>query len=361
MCKRVDGYMNSDYLIIDGAQGEGGGQVLRTALTLSILTQRKIEFINIRAGRKKPGLLRQHLTSVLAAQAVCKAEVDGVELGSSRIRFSPGEIKAGNFEFAIGTAGSTALVCQTILPVLALAAERSTVLFEGGTHNGMSPSLSFLQQSFFPILALMGVRCKVDVYSLGFYPAGGGKWQITIEPTAAFNPIQIVDSGSHFANKIESCAIHALLSALPKRIGDTEVATAKKLLDWQQVSSSVQQVSSQGPGNSFQLSIASSTHRSVFEVIGERGLAAKEVARRAAARVSTFIEAHAAIEEQLADQLLLPIALAGSGSFTTTKPSLHTITNIDVIKQVLGKVFVVEQLTEVLWRISLHNDELKPR
>lgn len=177
------------YLVIDGAQGEGGGQVLRTALTLSILTQRPIEIVNIRAKRKKPGLLRQHLTSVLAAQAICEASTEGVELGSSRIRFSPGEVLPGDYRFAIGTAGSTVLVCQTILPVLALAKAGSKVEFEGGTHNGMSPSLCFLEQSYLPLLKLMGIDCKIVKSSLGFYPVGGGKWQIEIKPAKVLSQL----------------------------------------------------------------------------------------------------------------------------------------------------------------------------
>ena len=344
------------YMIIDGSQGEGGGQVLRTALTLSILTQQNIELINIRAGRKKTGLLRQHLTCVLAAQEICEATTEGVELGSTRIRFSPGKVKAGNFHYAIGTAGSTVLVCQTILPVLALAKGSSTITFEGGTHNGMSPSLSFLEQSFLPVLKSMGVNCEVQTSALGFYPAGGGKWQIRIEPAKVFKPIHLTEAGSNFAQYSENCSLNALVSLLPISIGQREVATAKKILDWQDASSQVQEVVTPGPGNSFQLSINSKTHSSVFEVVGELGVSAERVAKRAAGRVNKYIYAQAAVEEHLADQLLLLIALAGGGSFTTTKPSLHTTTNVDVIKQLLGKEILLKQLTDTLWSVSLEQD-----
>ena len=343
-------------MIIDGSQGEGGGQVLRTALTLSILTQQNIELINIRAGRKKTGLLRQHLTCVLAAQEICAATTEGVELGSTRLRFSPGKVKAGNFHYAIGTAGSTVLVCQTILPVLALAKGSSTITFEGGTHNGMSPSLSFLEQSFLPVLKSMGVNCEVQTSALGFYPAGGGKWQIRIEPAKIFKPIHLTEAGSNFAQSSENCSLNALVSLIPTSIGQREVATAKKILDWQDASSQVQEVVTPGPGNSFQLSINSKTHSSVFEVVGEVGVSAERVAKRAAGRVNKYINAQAAVEEHLADQLLLLIALAGSGSFTTTKPSLHTTTNVDVIKQLLGKEILLKQLTDTLWSVSLEPD-----
>jgi len=346
-------YMTSHFITIDGSQGEGGGQVLRTALTLSIITQQNIEIINIRAGRKKTGLLRQHLTSVLAAQEICGAMVEGVELGSTHIRFSPGKVKPGNFHFAIGTAGSTVLVCQTILPVLALAKEPSTITFEGGTHNGMSPSLSFLEHSFLPVLKTMGVNCTIQTASLGFYPAGGGKWQLHVEPTKALKPIHLNDAGCNFAQNNENCSLTALVSLLPEHIGQREIKTAKNILNWQEAASQVKKVTTPGTGNSFQLSIKCKTHNSVFEVVGESGISAEKVAKKAASRVRQFIHAQAAVEEYLADQLLLLIALAGKGSFTTTTPSLHTTTNINVIKQVLDVEVKIEQINNVLWKVHL--------
>jgi len=346
-------YMNSHFITIDGSQGEGGGQVLRTALTLSIITQQNIELINIRQGRKKSGLLRQHLTSVLAAQEICGATTEGVELGTTRIRFSPGKVKPGDFHFAIGTAGSTVLVCQTILPVLALAKESSTITFEGGTHNGMSPSLSFLKASYLPLLSLMGGICRVKTFSLGFYPAGGGKWQIKVVPTDRLKPLHLNKAGCEFAKSAENCSLNALVSGLHMSIGDREISTAVRLLNWHKSEAQVEVVETPGPGNSFQLSIDSQTHKNVFEVVGELGVSAERVAKRAAGQVNKFIHAKAAVEEHLADQLLLLIALAGSGSFTTTKPSMHTTTNIDVIKQILGKEILMKQLTDTLWSVSL--------
>ncbi|MBO2608953.1 RNA 3'-terminal phosphate cyclase [Shewanella algae] len=341
------------YLVIDGAQGEGGGQVLRTALTLSILTQRPIEIVNIRAKRKKPGLLRQHLTSVLAAQAICEASTEGVELGSSRIRFSPGEVLPGDYRFAIGTAGSTVLVCQTILPVLALAKAGSKVEFEGGTHNGMSPSLCFLEQSYLPLLKLMGIDCQIVKSSLGFYPVGGGKWQIEIKPAKVLSPIRLMEPGSESAKKPENCGLHALVSQLPVSIGQREVAAAKTVLGWSASSGIITDVDSIGPGNSFQLTIQGKTHTNLFEVVGEQGLSAERVAKRCAGRVNKFVSAEAAVEEQLADQLLIPMALAGKGSYTTSKPSLHTSTNIEVIKQFMDINIRAEQQNELCWQISI--------
>ncbi|WMS88908.1 RNA 3'-terminal phosphate cyclase [Pleionea litopenaei] len=148
---------------IDGAFGEGGGQVLRSSLTLSMITKTPIELINIRAKRSKPGLMRQHLTAIEAAKTICNAEVVGANLGAETIQFYPGEIQAGNYDFSIGTAGSTVLVCQTILLALAYAPDHSRVRFEGGTHNGLSPSLCFFEQSYLPVLRQMGLTCDLDV------------------------------------------------------------------------------------------------------------------------------------------------------------------------------------------------------
>ena len=343
------------YLVIDGAQGEGGGQVLRTALTLSMITKRPIEIVNIRANRKKPGLLRQHLTAVMAAQAICNATTEGVELGAQRIRFAPGAVQPGEYRFAIGTAGSTVLVCQTILPVLALANKASRVTFEGGTHNGMSPSLCFLEHSYLPLLQHMGIHCEVKRSALGFYPAGGGKWEINIAPSASLSQLRLNEAASHFAVNQKNCQLHALVSQLPLSIGEREVKTAKAILNWHDAASSITDVDSRGPGNSFQLRLSSNTHASVFEVVGEFGISAERVAKRCAGRVKKFIRANVAIEEQLADQLLVPMVLAGGGSFTTTKPTLHTTTNINVIKQFVDINISAKQHhdDESCWTISI--------
>ncbi|KAF7781604.1 RNA 3'-terminal phosphate cyclase (ATP) [Pseudoalteromonas rubra] len=339
------------FLEIDGAQGEGGGQVLRTALTLSILTNTPIELNNIRANRNRPGLLRQHLTSVRAAQQICDATTEGVELGASRIRFTPGKVKSGVYHFSIGTAGSTVLVCQTILPVLALADGPSSVTFEGGTHNGMSPSLCFFKESYLPVLKEMGVTCQTQTRSLGFYPAGGGHWQLTIEPTAAFKQVALTSVDSEVELSQARCGLKALMSDLPDSIGQKEIAAARKALGWQDAESDVEQHQTNGRGNSFQIKIKGEHNTCVFEQIGELGVSAERVAKRCAGRVKQFLRSGAVVDAYLADQLLVPMALAGGGEFTTTEPSLHTRTNITVIRQFLDIDIDVQQETETRWKI----------
>ena len=344
------------FLVIDGSQGEGGGQVLRTALTLSILTKTPIELVNIRANRNRPGLLRQHLTSVKAAQEISSAKTEGVELGAKRIRFSPGDVKPGNYHFVIGTAGSTVLVCQTILPVLMLADASSIVTFEGGTHNGMSPSLCFLEHSYLPVLKMMGVECKINVNKLGFYPAGGGKWQLTVAPVSSLKRVHLLEARepTHLLNG--RCKMKAIVSLLSETIGEREISTARKILGWDHAEEVIKNVATPGPGNSFQLSIEGDFHASVFEVVGELGVSAERVAKRCAGRVKKFIEAQAAVEEHLADQLLIPMVLAGGGSFTTVKPSLHTKTNIEVIKLFLNLKIKSEQENKQGWKITVGSE-----
>src|SRR5689334_21475989 len=165
---------------IDGSFGEGGGQILRTALGLSLATGRPFRIENIRAKRAKPGLLRQHLTAVEAAKQVGSAEVEGAALGSMTLSFAPGVVKGGNYHFTIGTAGSCTLVLQTILPALITAAEPSEVVIEGGTHNTMAPPYYFMEKTFVPVLNRMGADVALRLYRFGFYPAGGGKMAAVI-------------------------------------------------------------------------------------------------------------------------------------------------------------------------------------
>lgn len=170
--------------IVDGSAGEGGGQILRTALSLAMCTGQSVVIDNIRRGRAKPGLMRQHLAAVRAAAVVSCAQVNGDELHSTRVEFRPGAIRGGTFRFAIGSAGSTTLLWQTLLPALLLADESSEVALEGGTHNGMAPSVDFIEQCFLPALARMGVVVKSKLLRHGFFPNGGGEWHVRVEPWA---------------------------------------------------------------------------------------------------------------------------------------------------------------------------------
>ncbi len=333
-----------EFLTIDGAQGEGGGQVLRTSLTLAALYGIDIEIINIRAGRPKPGLLRQHLTAARAVQQITNAQMDGLELGSLRLRFNPGPIQAGDYHFAIGSAGSTTLVCQTVLPLLMGAQAPSRVTFEGGTHNGMSPSLTFLQSSFLPLLAAFGLEYKLETERLGFYPAGGGCWHLEIQP-AALHPLSVNKPASDIGH------MQALVSRLDRSIAEREVAEARIRTGWNDALAEVRMVRTPGPGNAFMLLIPHGSHKSVFETTGKVGLSAEKVARRSVGCVKRFLNFGAQVEEHLADQLLIPLLLAGKGEFTTTTPTQHFETNRAVIEQITGVAICCERVGEKVYRV----------
>ncbi|EBB9800321.1 RNA 3'-phosphate cyclase, partial [Salmonella enterica subsp. enterica serovar Typhimurium var. 5-] len=182
-------------IALDGAQGEGGGQILRSALSLSMITGQPFEMSGIRAGRAKPGLLRQHLTAVRAATEICGAQVNGDELGSQQLRFTPGPIRGGEYRFAIGSAGSCMLVLQTVLPALWFADGSSRVEVHGGTHNQAAPSADFICRVWEPLLARMGISQRTTLIKHGFYPAGGGAAATVVEPAASLRGLTLISRG----------------------------------------------------------------------------------------------------------------------------------------------------------------------
>src|SRR5437762_121940 len=182
-------------LTIDGSFGEGGGQIIRTSLALSLITGTPFRIYNVRARRAKPGLQRQHLTAVNAAAEVGNAQVDGAQVGAREFTFRPGKVQPGAYTFDIGTAGSTTLVLQAILPPLMCAAEPSLVVLRGGTHNVHAPPYEFLARTFLPLIARMGPRVHVELVRYGFYPPGGGQFNVYIEPAAHLTPLELIARG----------------------------------------------------------------------------------------------------------------------------------------------------------------------
>ena len=319
---------------IDGSQGEGGGQILRTSLSLSLVTGKPFRIDNIRAGREKPGLLRQHLTAVLAAAEIGGAKVEGASLGSTELLFAPGAVRPGDYRFAVGTAGSGTLVFQTVLPALMLAPGPSTVSIEGGTHNHAAPPYDFLERAFLPLIERMGPRVSLRLDRHGFYPAGGGRFSAEIEPVAKMRPIAIGGRG-----EIVSRRVIAVAANLPRHIAEREVETASSMLQWGPESHVVEAArKSTGPGNVVMNEIGSAEATELFTGFGKRGVSAEQVARDAATEAREYLASNAAAGEHLTDQLLLPMALAGGGSFTALKVNPHARTNMEVI----GKFLPVE-------------------
>lgn len=317
-------------LHIDGSIGEGGGQVLRTSLALAIITGTPVTVSNIRAGREKPGLLRQHLCAVRAAAAICGGTLDGDEMASRQIQFTPGQVRPDTYTFAVGTAGSAALVLQTVLPPLLLATGPSRLKLDGGTHAKSAPPFPFIEQVFLPMLRRMGADVRAELVRWGFYPAGGGRMIVDIAP----KPLKRLELPSRGA--VVAMDIVGAVSALDTRIARREtVEICKGLGRPLGEARTIDVPDPQGPGNVAWVQIDTDHSTELFTAFGERRLRAEEVARQVVHEVRDWLAADVPVGEYLADQLLLPMALAGGGMFRTTRPSLHLTTNIEVIRRFL--------------------------
>jgi RNA 3'-terminal phosphate cyclase (ATP) len=332
---------------IDGSSGEGGGQIVRSSLALSMITGKPFQIFQVRANRQKPGLLNQHLTAVNAAAEISSAQTSGVKLGSSAFTFTPGTVKAGNYRFNIGTAGSTMLVFQTILPPLMLASGRSSIRLEGGTHNPMAPPFEFIQNTFLPLLERMGVKVKAELKAYGFYPQGGGSLNFEIEPVEKLIPLQLAERGT-----IKSINANALVVKLSADIGDRELRVLKTELARLDNKRVIEVQEGRSPGNVVFVEVRSETLTETITAIGARGVKAEQVANLAAQETNQYLASSAAVGEHLADQLLIPMALAGQGSFLTSVLSQHTITNIDVIQKFLDVSITKNNIAESLFELS---------
>lgn len=326
-------------VVLDGSHGEGGGQILRTALALSAITRRPLVVENIRARRERPGLQRQHLACVLAAAAICDADVDGAELGSKRLRFTPGARRGGDFTFDIGTAGSTGLVLQTVIPALLGAPVGSRVTVTGGTHNPLAPCFDFLDRVFAPVIGRMGGTLALAIESHGFYPAGGGRVTATIEP-GPLAPIALVERGP-----ITRRWATAIVCRLPTHIAARELMVVQERLELEPRECEVRDVRSPGPGNAILIELEWATGRELFTGFGEKGVRAERVADTACDEAAAWLAGDAPVGPHLADQLLLPMALAGGGRFRTAAVASHATTNIDTIRAFLDVTIAMTAAT----------------
>ena len=336
-------------LTLDGSQGEGGGQILRTALSLSVLTGQPFVIDRIRAGRERPGLQRQHLAAVQAVATVAKADLSGAEVGSKTLRFRPGTLTPGSYAFSVGSAGSATLVLQTLLPALVTAAAPSTLTLEGGTHNPWAPPYDFLEKAFIPLLVRMGARVRVRLERRGFYPAGGGRLHVEIEPVARLEPLTLRERGTIGARRAV-----AIVSRLSPAIARRELDVLGRELSLQPNQLKVEEDrSSPGPGNAVRVDIESEHVTEVFTGFGRKGVAAETVAGLLATEVRAYLDSEAPVGEHLADQLLIPCALAGGGSFVASPISSHTTTNMDIIARFLPRRFKVDRSLESRHRVDV--------
>jgi len=318
-------------ILIDGAAGEGGGQILRTALTLSLVTAQPFRIEKIRANRTKPGLLRQHLAAVQAAAAVGGCSPEGAALGSQELTFAPSGAAPGDYFFAVGTAGSATLVLQTVLPALIVASGPSTLILEGGTHNPSAPPFDFLERAFLPLLRRMGADVHAVLERPGFYPAGGGRIRVTIRPAQRLEPLELLERGA-----ITRKLARAIVARLPLSIAARELKSLAGVIELEENEQRAEQVkNSAGPGNILLVEIESQDVCEVFAGFGRRGVPAEAVAREAGESAARYLQAGVPVGEHLADQLLVPMALAGAGAFVSLPPTQHALTNAEVIQKFL--------------------------
>ncbi len=320
---------------LDGATGEGGGQILRTALTLAMITGQPFRITNIRANRPKPGLMRQHLVAVQAAAQVCDADIGATGIGSQTLEFAPKKIKGGEYKFAIGSAGSCTLVLQTLMPALLFADTPSVIHITGGTHNAMAPPAQFLQRAYGSVLAKMGATLDIRLTRFGFYPAGGGEIIAGIQPCKQLQPIELMQRGERV-----SCHAESFVAGVPVNVAKRELECIGTAMGWDESQLLVRGLSAdQGPGNALLVTLEYEHATDVFCAFGEKTVRAETVAKNVITEVRHYIASRAAIGEHLADQIILPFALAGGGGFTTNQVSQHALTNATVIEKFLPVQF----------------------
>ncbi len=363
---------------LNGATGEGGGQILRTALALSICTGQPFRIEQIRAKHSKPGLMRQHLMCVNAAQQISNAEVSGAAIGSQTLEFAPSQVTSGNYRFAIDGAGSTTLVLQTVLPPLLMADSPSEITLVGGTHNPMAPPFQFIERAF----GRMVNACTAAPLSTGgrgaggegdadlrrqaslsdsrspspqpspsggegafglalnrhgFYPAGGGEIVATITPQPLM-PLHLHERG-----ELRAAYAEVVVAGVSSSVAERELATLGKLMNWSgEQLRRVAARQNEGPGNALIATLEFENVTEVFMQLGEQGVSSETVAKKLAREIRNYQTRSLPVGPHLADQLLLLLALAGGGSFSATEISEHTRTNALVVEQFLPVQIAIE-------------------
>jgi RNA 3'-terminal phosphate cyclase (ATP) len=328
-------------LVIDGSHGEGGGQVLRTTLALSAITGQPVRLERIRAGRRKPGLMPQHLTSVRAVAKVCDAELEGARLDSQELTFVPRSAPiAGQYTFDVaqfakgGSAGAVTLILQTILLPLALADGTSQVMLRGGTHVAWSPPFDYVKRVYLPALMRMGIKAKANIERWGWYPIGGGEVRATIEGQGAGRS----PAGLDLRERGALLRVRGLSASsnLPRHIGTRQESAALQALRSNRVNARIDvlEAPSKGQGTVVFLWAEFDNAMAGFTSLGERGKPAERVAEEAADQLVQFLHSGAALDRHLADQMILPMALAaGPSRLTTEVVTQHLLTNAWVVNQ----------------------------
>lgn len=318
---------------IDGSQGEGGGQVVRTALALSAVLGRPVEIARIRAGRRNPGLQAQHLTGVRALAEISGAAVTGAEPGSTALRFAPGPLHGGSYRFHVGTAGAISLVLQAVLVPLAFASEKAAIRITGGTHVPWSPPIHSVSDVLLPALAEFGLSASIALLGWGFYPKGGGDVRCRTSPATGLRGWRPAGRGS-----FRRAYGWSVVANLPREIAGRQRRRARQILEGRPGDPAIEvlEVAAASPGTALVLIVEHEGGRAGFSALGEKGKPAEQVAEEACAPLRAFLDSEAVCDPHLADQLVLPAALAaGDTAYSTSAITSHLLTSAWVVNQFL--------------------------
>jgi RNA 3'-terminal phosphate cyclase (ATP) len=333
-------------MVIDGSVGEGGGQILRSSLSLAALLGKPVKIVNIRANRQRPGLMAQHLAGVKALATITNADIEGGRKHSTQLIFKPRTIKGGRYRFDIGTAGSTSLLFAAVLPPLLFAGQPSEIVITGGTHVPFSPPYEYLAHVFLPALAKFGVQVDLELVRSGWYPKGGGEIRARIHPCKKLAKVQLQRRGH-----LRSLQVSAVSAHLPDHIGIREIIHIEKCLEKikENLDCRVTECESPGPGNMVFL-LAEFEHITAgFSALGKRGRPAEQVAAEVCTAWQNFINTEATVDLHLADQLLLYMAMAkGESCFIAGQLTSHLQTNMGIIKKILGTKMDFDHSTGML-------------
>lgn len=323
-------------LIIDGSYGEGGGQILRTSFSLAAILRRPIRIENIRAGRKNPGLQPQHLTAVRAVAKICDGKLKGDSIRSSLLEFHPKEVRPGDYVFDVSdvkaSAGSVNLILQTILLPLAFADKPSHVILRGGTHVPWSPPSNYIDDVYLPILSRMGLLAIYRMNKAGYYPVGGGEVLLDVRPVDKLQPLTLMQRDDGHVT------VYSAVSNLPMSIVERQMNEAVGQLRQLGITPTEVEDEYMSPGKGTVAFILYSDGdlKAGFTGIGERGKPAETVAREAAEDFFEWWRSGEALDKHLADQLILPMSLAGGESeFSTSEITQHLLTNVHTVQQFL--------------------------
>jgi RNA 3'-terminal phosphate cyclase (ATP) len=340
-------------LKIDGSLGEGGGQVLRTALALSALRGTPVEIEAIRAGRPRPGLAPQHLVSVRALAQLCEADVQGAELRSGRVVFRPGRVRGGEYRFDIGTAGSVSLVLHAVTLPLALGArEESRLVLTGGTDVEWSPTFDYMAGCWVPAMAGLGIEVELERVRSGYYPEGGGEVHARIHPAGEVRPVTWLERG-----RLQSLRVRSHVANLPLTIAERQARAAERALRAAgrlPDESVTEERKAMGKGSAVAITASYEKAQAIFTALGRRGKRAEEVGEEAARAFLRHHRSRGCVDPRLADQLVPPLALAGGpSSFTTSQVTEHLRTNAEVVSVFVPMTLRIEEQADEQGVISV--------